>query len=356
MDTNDAPQLIEHIRHSVPFTPNDTKWIPVSARFVAMGIYPKATGAISVYELKHGDLKTVAELEKPNGIKCSSFGASSLHEHHLATGDYAGIMSVWDLELPDVPIYAAQAHTSIINAIDGCGGQNIGYGAPEIVTGGRDGCIRVWDIRVSSPVVTLAPSDSKHVRDCWTVCFGNAFNDQERCVVGGFDNGDLKLYDLRTNTLRWETNCQNGVVSAQFDRKNIEMNKLVVTTLESKFRMYDLRTQHPEKGFPCLMEKAHKSTIWQGRFLPQNREIFMTGGGNGGFNVYKYNYPSSRAIKDADGQLMGVCGSVQLLNARVISTQPIVSLDWSPDREGLCVLSSLDQTVRVYIVSKTQKY
>lgn len=95
MDTNDAPQLIEHIRHSVPFTPNDTKWIPVSARFVAMGIYPKATGAISVYELKHGDLKTVAELEKPNGIKCSSFGASSLHEHHLATGDYAGIMSVW---------------------------------------------------------------------------------------------------------------------------------------------------------------------------------------------------------------------------------------------------------------------
>lgn len=76
----------------------------------------------------------------------------------------------------------------------------------------------------------------------------------------------------------------------------------------------------------------------------------------GMLTLFYSNYPSSRAIKDADGQLMGVCGSVQLLNARVISTQPIVSLDWSPDREGLCVLSSLDQTVRVYIVSKTQKY
>ncbi len=36
-------------------------------------------------------------------------------------------------------VYSAQAHKSIINAIDGCGGLNLGYGAPEIVTAGRDG-------------------------------------------------------------------------------------------------------------------------------------------------------------------------------------------------------------------------
>jgi hypothetical protein len=36
-------------------------------------------------------------------------------------------------------IHFATAHESIINAIDGCGGLGIGYGAPEIVTGGRDG-------------------------------------------------------------------------------------------------------------------------------------------------------------------------------------------------------------------------
>lgn len=34
------------------------------------------------------------------------------------------------------------------------------------------------------------------------------------------------------------------------------MNKLVVTTLESKFFIYDMRTQHPTQGFASLTEKA----------------------------------------------------------------------------------------------------
>lgn len=53
---------------------------------------------------------------------------------------------------------------------------------------------------------------------------------------------------------------------------------------------------------------------------------------------------------------MGVVGSVELLNSRVLSSQPVVSLDWSPDKEGLCVLSCLDQTLRVFIVTKLNKY
>ena len=36
--------------------------------------------------------------------------------------------------------------------------------------------------------------------------------------------------------------------------------------------------------------------------------------------------------------------------------QPIVSLDWSPHREGLCTLACLDQTLRVYIVTKLHKF
>merc|ERR1712216_794271 len=131
--------------------------------------------------------------------------------------------------------------------MDGCGGLDIGYGAPEIVTGSRDGCVRVWDPRVQDPVLSLEPDDKDASRDCWTVCFGNSYNDDERVVCAGYDNGDVKMFDLRTNTLRWETNCANGVVGLEFDRKDIEMNKLVVATLESKFRVYDVRTQHPEE-------------------------------------------------------------------------------------------------------------
>ena len=36
-------------------------------------------------------------------------------------------------------------------------------------------------------------------RDCWCVSIGNSFNDDERCVLAGYDNGDVKLFDLRTN-------------------------------------------------------------------------------------------------------------------------------------------------------------
>lgn len=75
-------------------------------------------------------------------------------------------------------------------------------------------------------------------------------------------------------------------------------SQLVVTTLESKFRTYDMRTQHPTAGFAYLSEKAHKSTVWLAKHLPQNRDLFMTGGGNGGFNLYKYHYPNSRVKQD----------------------------------------------------------
>ena len=42
----------------------------------------------------------------------------------------------------------------------------------------------------------------------------------------------------------------------EFDRKDIQMNKLVTTCLESKIHVYDLRTQHPTNGFASLSEKV----------------------------------------------------------------------------------------------------
>jgi WD40 repeat protein len=104
--------------------------------------------------------------------------------------------------------------------------------------------------------------------------------------------------------------------------------------------------------------------VWCGRFSPHNRDIFVTCGGNGGLNIYKYHYStkanggSSKRVKKhpRDELPMGVAGSCELLNSRILSTQPINSFDWSPDKQGLCVMTSFDQTLRVQMITKLEKH
>ncbi len=126
--------------------------------------------------------------------------------------------------------------------------------------------MRVWDPRVNEPVLALETQVvtlfldawggccfaipyvwlcffqvGGTPRDCWAVAFGNSYNDAERCVCAGYDNGDIKMFDLRTTGTLWETNVDNGITGIQFDRQDIEMNKLVVTTLESRYKAFRVR-------------------------------------------------------------------------------------------------------------------
>ncbi|XP_057592271.1 dynein axonemal assembly factor 10-like [Hippopotamus amphibius kiboko] len=322
MSAFEKPQIIAHIQKCLNYTVFDCKWVPCSAKFVTMGNFARGTGVIQLYEIQQGDLKLLREIEKAKPIKCGTFGATSLQQRYLATGDFAGNLRIWNLEAPEIPVYSVKGHKEIINTIDGVGGLGIGEGAPEIVTGSRD---------------------------------GNAYNQEERVVCAGYDNGDIKLFDLRNMSLGWETNIKNGVCSLEFDRKDISMNKLVATSLEGKFHVFDMRTQHPTKGFASVSEKAHKSTVWPVRHLPQNRELFLTAGGAGSLHLWKYKYPIQRSKKDSEGVEMGVEGSVSLLQNVTLSTQPVSSLDWSPDKRGLCICSSFDQMVRVLIITKLHK-
>jgi WD repeat-containing protein 92 len=47
-----------------------------------------------------------------------------------------------------------------------------------------------------------------------------------------------------------------------------------------------------------------------------------------------------------------VAGTLEMLKATTISTQPINCFDWNNDRQGLAVCGALDQTVRVIVTTK----
>lgn len=60
-------------------------------------------------------------------------------------------------------------------------------------------------------------------------------------------------------------------------------------------------------------------------------------------------------LQDQDGKDLGVAGSLEQLSTRVLSSQPINSFDWSPDKQGLFVCGSFDQCLRVGFVTKLNK-
>nr|XP_023022500.1 WD repeat-containing protein 92 [Leptinotarsa decemlineata] len=357
MEQLQKPQIICHKEKSVNYAIHDVKWIPCSAKFVSVGGKSNGAGIVEIYALTGEGVEKQSEFCKKDHFKCCTFEASSLRSRHLATGDFSGRLQIWDLEDPMLPVYKSTKHTAVINSIDGVGGTTSNCGAPEIATGSRDGSVMVWDVRQKeSPVAKFIPAEEAAARDCWAVAFGDSYSNEERLLAAGYDNGDIKLYDLRSMSVRWSKCVKNGVVSLQFDRKTIPMNKLVATTLESKIYCFDVRTQHPKKGFACLTEKAHESTVWTVRHLPQNREIFMTTGGAGSLCLWKYNYPIKRVEKDSEGVPYGIVGDLSLLQNCTLSDQPITSFDWCVDKIGLSVCSAFDQTLRVLITTKLNLY
>lgn len=370
-------QVIQHVRKSLLYTAFDVKWVPQSASFAVVGQYPNNHGALSLYELYHGELRTTAELRLPHPLKCCTFGHNAAYSGsangagsaggsavQIATGDFAGSLRVFDVTrlaaldtsakhaLSDVDgaslFHIPHAHESIINAIDGAHYS----GPPELATGSRDGSVKVWDTRQSNKaVVSLNPADPGRARDCWTVRFGNSFDADERVVAAGYDNGDVKVFDLRTQKMLHEMQVSNGVCDLEFDRPDIPMNKLIVSSLEGRVRCYDLRTLHPKLGYAYVEERVSDGTVWCSRALPQNREIFMSGGG-GELTLCMYKYPPERTLKDGDGQERGVAGAVEELNKAKVGDQPINALDWNRSKEGLAVCASFDQSIRVMLVTK----
>lgn len=357
MDSIDAPQIFEHHSKTLNFTPFDVKWMPGSAKLALVGQTPKMKGVLKFYQLEREELKETYSLEEVgSGFKTSAFNYhGSSRVPSLVLGDITGRLFVFDIEAQKVS-HETAAHKSMINSLDVAGGL-CSSGPNEVVTGSRDGTVKLWDLRQKEPVLVLEPAEkSDNPPDCWAVALGNSHSDEDRVIAAGYDNGDLKLFDLRSNSLLWDHNLKNGVCGLQFDRKDIQMNKLGATTLEGKVHLFDLRTKHPVLGYSSIVQGSNNATVWSMRHLPQNRDLFASLHGDGFIKLYKYRYPTQRSVEDSEGHKKGVMGSLELLNDKQIAQQPIVGFDWSVDKIGLGVSCALDQTLKIIIVTKLNLY
>lgn len=73
----------------------DTKWVPSTTKFVAIGGKSNATGIIKLYELNNGRLNLVREFNKKSTFKTGTFlSSSSRHPSHFAIGDFEGSLQI----------------------------------------------------------------------------------------------------------------------------------------------------------------------------------------------------------------------------------------------------------------------
>ncbi|EAY01974.1 wd-repeat protein, putative [Trichomonas vaginalis G3] len=334
-----ATHIVELHCENMPYTVYETRWIPNSKRIAICGSRPRGTGVIQVYKMqsqKEPFLMKLLDIETENAIRCATFAATDPITRNIAVGDLEGNVMTFDFnEGKKNSVFKYKVHEKIINCIDG----GAAPGPSELVTGSRDGNVCIVDIRAQDPAVaTLKPEGT--IRDCWAVSMGGTTGPSDRSVIAGYDNGDLKLWDLRANQVSWETNLRNGVASVQFSDRYSQLSRVTAGCLTGQLVTFDLTDKPTDKGYRSNVVKIDDSaTVWIVQHCPQKRDFIATTGGSGKLLVWK---KSKKDIK------------YENVSSSQLSTQPINSFDWHPDKEGLAVMSAYDQTVRVALVTHLQ--
>ncbi|KAI8149453.1 WD repeat-containing protein 92-like protein [Fennellomyces sp. T-0311] len=309
------------INRDLTFTPYGIQWIPTSARLCAVGATGRGTGTVAVFEMQSRQLALVGETETSTPVRCCTMGAADGVTRRLATGNFDGQLQLWDTSRLDVSPTTIKAHETIINAIDGCGGAIRPGGSRELATASRDGSVKVWDTRApEKSVIDILPKPSDRVNDAWAVAFGNFQNGNERLLAVGFDNGDLQLFDLASVQYIYSANVGSGICSVEFS----EPTRIVATTLTGLVTL-DFKKDKPLTKLPGSTD----TTIWSARHAPQNRNYFAATGGDGTVKLWSYENVKKAAL------------------ATAVSKHPIISCDWSGDKNGLFACCSFDQTIRV---------
>lgn len=336
----DTVDIATYINYPTEFHIFDTKWLPsFPTKFVTIGATSKSSprGFIQITELNADKLDLVKMVEKKSAFRCATFGGTVRNSSSLSLGNFDGSLQIFDIERSDFPIYDVQAHDGMVNCVDGMGD---GDGV-EVVTGGQDGDVKVFDPRQGVPVVCISSVKKEDGgsgrRDCWTVAFTDGQLHSSRAVCAGYENGDIKIIDLRMLKERHSHNLGSGVCKVACDKKYEDTQRLVAGTVDGSVHLYEVnRNRHSR------VRVAQSSSVWSVNYLPQRSTIFASVSDS--IEIWRDCVSSSSLSDDSTNP-------IELLAKIHVSPTGVNCFDWNPDFRGLGVCGSFDQTIRVLVTS-----
>lgn len=107
------------------------RWLPGTAKFLALGCYARGTGTLQLYELDGAALELAAETEQPASLKCACVlggggETGSAHQQLIALGNFDGQLQLVDAERlgsSSEPLWRVQTHAGVVNGLDAFNGQ-----------------------------------------------------------------------------------------------------------------------------------------------------------------------------------------------------------------------------------------
>ena len=181
--------------------------------------------------------------------------------------------------------------------------------------------MKLWDRRtLEKPILRMSPEDNENKRDCWSVSHSGP---DSKLIAAGFDNGDIKVFDVRATKLLWETSLSRGVSNLNLIQAG-EMTGLVAGNVQGKLYKWNLNS-----GDSTLSTQLDKSTVWSTERI--NEGTLVSAMGSGALCFTKYS-------KDR----------LECVNTHQVSEPPLTGLTTSSDKPGLFATSSFDKTIRIY--------
>eukprot|EP00457_Paulinella_chromatophora_P010540 gb/GEZN01010646.1/.p1 GENE.gb/GEZN01010646.1/~~gb/GEZN01010646.1/.p1 ORF type:complete len:345 (-),score=11.68 gb/GEZN01010646.1/:68-1102(-) len=336
----------------VGMTPLCVRWVPESARLCVMGVDSNertSSGFIRIMEVASGgQLQLKACLRVGSALRCGIF-QGLFPARDLTTGNFQGELEVWDVErlqqsysvkatAPCEPVRKiADAHSSIINAVDG-GWQAIDAGVGRgLASASRDGQVKLWDFRKPQALVTRIVGSviSPDPVDMWAVSLGRAATSTPYMLACGDENGLLRIFDVRVLKQTVATHCLDaGITSLSLGGvSTLGLPVLCVTTTSGTTGLLDL--------------KAGSSIVWVHPADPGHtswvaicsRNLLATSNSKGTVRTYLLEASAPPRI------------TAKLLGRKVFNRDVgVISMDWHPDRYGLLATAALDSSISVLVV------